>query len=210
MNKRKNAINKTEKSLKIMRAFEECTECLASNKPFPKPIGYYRAKIYYKLDESCINLNSPLNSSSAINSQFNYESSIYLFDCPVDDQATYDAIINNFEYLNSDRVLDKHSIDYLVSNSVIRINTLGKWILITKIKVFNIDEIDSKKAKSITLKRPLWLLKYKFNSNEQPIKLIEISESKNEKQSSNLNKEYVYNEFLIFFKFKFFLDGYIM
>lgn len=191
MNIRKNSTTKIEKTLKFMRTFEECTECLTSNKPFPRALGYYRTKIYYKLDQSCINSNSPMNSSSAIISQFNYESSVYLFDCPVDDQTTYDAIINNFEYLNSDRVIDKHSIDYLISNSVIRINSMGKWILITKIKIFNMDDIDTKKAKSVTLKRPLWLLKHKFNSNEQPIKLIEISDLKNEKKSNNTNKEYL-------------------
>lgn len=190
MNKKNSVSNKTEKTLKFMRAFEECSECLASNKPFPKPLGYYRAKIYYKLDESCIASNSPMNSSSAFNNQFNYESSIYLFDCPLDDQTTYDAVINNFEYLNSDRVLDKHSIEYFVSNSVVRINNLGKWILITKIKLYDSDQIDSKKNKSITPKRPLWLLKYKFNSNEQPVKLIEIFDLKNERQQNNSNKEY--------------------
>lgn len=191
MNKKKSVLTKTEKTLKFMRAFEECSECLASNKPFPKPLGYYRAKIYYKLDESCIASNSPMNSSSAFNNQFNYESSIYLFDCPLDDQTTYDAVINNFEYLNSDRVLDKNSIEYLVSNNVVRINNLGKWILITKTKLHNTD--DSKKTKSVSLKRPLWLLKYKFNSNEQPIKLIEISDLKYEKQHNNSNKEYAEN-----------------
>lgn len=185
MIKRKDAVNKTDKTLRLIRAFEECVECLASNKPFPKSVSYQRSKIYYKIDESCINAQS----SSSTSNTSNHDTNIYLFDTPIDDQETYSNTLNNFEYFNSDHVIDIHNIEYLVSNSSIRINNLGKWILITKIKIINNEQNDSKKFKSNVLKRPLWLLKFKFNEDEQPIKLIELSDSRNDKPLGNLNKE---------------------
>ncbi len=118
MFKRKEATNRTERTLRFMRCFEECIEALAKSKQLPLPICYQRSKIYYKLDNA-----------------INQEPNVYLFEYPVEDINVYFNYLNNFEYLNSNNVLDKNTIEYLVSNSCVRVNNIGKWILITKIKV---------------------------------------------------------------------------
>jgi hypothetical protein len=137
MLKRKEAIARTDKTLRLMRCFEECTESLSNNKPFPQPVCYQRSKIYYKLEQSSLSSASPAAVASSSSAASNQESNVYFFDAPIDDLDTFSNILNNFEYLNSDHVYDKHNIDYLVSNSSIRVNNLGKWILVTKLKVYS-------------------------------------------------------------------------
>ena len=118
MLKRKDMICKTDKTLRFMRCFEECVESLTNSTPIPSPMCFQRSKVYLRLDE-----------------QGTFESNIYLFDTLVEDTETYFSILNNFEYFNSDHVIDKTVVEYLVTNSCTRINSLGRWILITKIKV---------------------------------------------------------------------------
>ena len=130
-----------------MRCFEECIQALATvsasdesecvtSKPFPLAVAYRRAKVYFKIEPN----TNVLSSSSAVNASnaatlAGIDSNIYLFEKPLDDNLAYQNTLNNFEYLNSEHVLDKLSIEYMVYNSTVRINNLGKWILITKIKV---------------------------------------------------------------------------
>ncbi|CAF0837663.1 unnamed protein product [Brachionus calyciflorus] len=185
MIKRKDAINKTDKTLRLIRAFEECIESLTSNnKPFPLAICYQRSKIYFKLDQQSTNTTTTTTTSGQSSSQntyrnFYHDSNIYLFDAPLDEQQILNDTLNNFEYLNSQNVIDINNIDYLVSNNSIRINNLGKWILITKIKYLE--------TKSTCLKKPLWFLKYKFNTNNnnndeqqlQNIRLVDFNVDKN-------------------------------
>jgi hypothetical protein len=47
-----------------------------------------------------------------------------LFDKPLESALDYFSILNNFEYLNSDHVIDKNTIEYFVSNGCIRINEM--------------------------------------------------------------------------------------
>ena len=124
MLKRREVITRADKTLRFMRCFEECIDALSKTKKMPLSVCYQRAKIYFKCDDTGTQ-----------------DSNIYLFNYPIDDKATYFNILNNFEYLNSDQVLDKNVIEYLVSNSCTRINNLGRWILITKIKVLELQSI---------------------------------------------------------------------
>ena len=119
MIKRREAIARADRTLRFMRCFEELCEAFAKTKPLPIASLFQRSKIYYKLDQTA---------------QF-IETNIYLFDSPIDSMAEYSAILNNFEYLNSDNVIDGTTVEYIASNSCVRINSIGKWILITKIKV---------------------------------------------------------------------------
>lgn len=135
MLKLKEAVSKTDKTLRLMRCFEECTDSFSNNKPFPLAVCYQRSKLYLKLDDANSG-NTPTSSTNSTNQTSSQESNVYLFDAPIDDLATFVAILNNFEYLNSNNVIDKHNIEYLVTNSAIRINSLGKWSLITKLKVY--------------------------------------------------------------------------
>lgn len=120
MLKRKESVLKTDKTLRYMRCFEELTNAFVKTEPIPLPVCFQRSKIYFKIDDF---------------TTVNHDSNIYLFDSPIDDSDIYFNSLNNFEYLNSNHVLDKNNIEYLVSNSCTRINNLGRWILITKIKV---------------------------------------------------------------------------
>jgi hypothetical protein len=121
MLKRRETINKTDKTLRFMRCFEECVQSLTNNKQFPLAASYQRSKVYFKLEDS---------------SPSTHDSNIYLFDTPINENEAYFNTLNNFEYLNSDHAIDKHIIEYIVTNGCIRINNLGKWVLVTKIKVF--------------------------------------------------------------------------
>ena len=153
--RRKEAVSRINKTLRLMRCFEECTEALAKNKPLPLPLCYERAEVYLKLDEQLVSSSigggasglggggvgsgalhpTTSSTSAAISSTSQLDSNVYLFDAPIDDLAAYLNMLNNFEYLNSNHVIDKNVIDYLVTNSAIRVNSLGKWILVTKLKV---------------------------------------------------------------------------
>jgi hypothetical protein len=126
MIRKKDAIKKIDKTLRFLKCFEECVEAFQTNAHLPREICYQRAKTYYKL-----NLNS---TKSNMNNNLN-DSNIYFFDSPLSDQESLSNMINNFEYLNSDHVVDRTNIDFLVSNGQMIINNLGKWILIIKIKV---------------------------------------------------------------------------
>lgn len=157
MIKRRDVISKIDRTLRFIRGFEECIECMAQTKAVPLPLCYQRSKSYYKFEETT-----------------SQDSNIYLFNSPCADMNAYFNFLNNFEYLNSDHVLDKNIIEYLVSNNCTRINSLGKWILVTKIK-FNCDTMCS----SIVLNPPLWLLKYRYGEDDQPFKLTEITDKIN-------------------------------
>ena len=119
MLKRKESVAKTDKILRYMRCFEELTDAFVNTKQIPLPVCYQRSKIYFKIDDFTT-----------------HDSNVYLFDAPIDDSESYYNALNNFEYLNSDHVIYKNLVEYLVSNSCTRVNSLGRWILITKIKVF--------------------------------------------------------------------------
>jgi hypothetical protein len=135
MLKRKDAIIKTDKTLRLMRCFEECVYSLVDgSKRLPQPVAFQRSKVYLKLEAGSSNITANLVNVN-LNATSTSESNIYLFDQPVEDSQAYIETLNNFEYLNSDSVHDRTSIEYLVSNSVIRVNSLGVWILIAKIKV---------------------------------------------------------------------------
>ena len=114
MLKRREAILKTDKILRFMRCFEECIQSLNSNnrqQSFPLAICFQRSKIYFKLEDLSTSLS-------------NHDTNIYLFDLPIDSTDGYFSILNNFEYLNSNHVIDKTTIEYLVSNGCIRINEM--------------------------------------------------------------------------------------
>jgi hypothetical protein len=130
MLKRKEAVAKTDKTLRYMRCFEEVADAFVKSKPIPLPVCYQRSKTYFKIDDTSREMIS-------------HDSNIYLYETPIDDSETYFNMLNNYEFLNSDHVIDKNVVDYLVSNSCTRINELGRWILITKIKVifFNLFRI---------------------------------------------------------------------
>ena len=134
MIKRKDAISRTDKTLRLMRCLEEIIESFSSVKPVPKPTCFQRSKVYYKLLTNT-NINSTNQSqlpTSLVSHHHNQqESNIYLFDSPVDNSDTYFSTLNNFEYLNSDHVIDRNMIEYFVTNSCVRINNMGKWILVT-------------------------------------------------------------------------------
>jgi hypothetical protein len=142
MLKQKDAIVKTDKTLRFMRCFAECVKSLVGTVPasrplpFPQSVAFHRSKTYLKLEPTgmpnanLVNVNLNATSTS--------ESNIYLFEQPAEDAQAYLNTLDNFEYLNSERVLDRTSIEYLVSNSVVRVNSLGVWILIIKIKVYYI------------------------------------------------------------------------
>jgi hypothetical protein len=152
MIKRKDAISRTEKTLRLMRCLEEIIDSFSASKPFPKAACFQRSKVYYKLASSSPSSSHLLSVNSNSNPQLSaatsaltlhhhhhqhhqQDSNIYLFDSPIDNNESYFNILNSFEYISSDHVIDKNVIDYFVTNSCIRINQLGKWVLITKIKV---------------------------------------------------------------------------
>ncbi len=137
MIKRKDAISKTDKTLRLMRCLEEIIDSFSAVKQMPKPLCFQRSKVYYKLliNQNNTSSNQSQLPTSLVAHHHNQESNIYLFDSPVDNTETYFSILNNFEYLNSDHVIDRNMIEYLVTNSCVRINNMGKWILVTKIKV---------------------------------------------------------------------------
>ena len=195
MIKRKDAIARTDKTLRLMRCLENIIESFSHSKAFPIAACFQRSKVYYKL----VHLSAS-NVSKVVGTQLLVESSgssggvvsstssnsflhqhqdtnIYLFDSPIDSLESYFNILNNFEYLNSDHVLDRNMIEYFVTYSCVRINSLGKWMLITKIK-----KIDEKKAHC--LKHPLWLIKFRYGDEEQQqYKMVEIVDS--DRMSSN-------------------------
>lgn len=141
--KRKESAFRIDKTLSLVRCFEECTEALANNKPLPIFIFYQQEEVYLKVDglrvkrANTTTVINPTTSSSSTASSGQQDSNLYFFEAPVDDTNVYLNTLNNFEYLNSNRVVDKNMIEYVVTNSAIRINTIGKWILVTKIKVIN-------------------------------------------------------------------------
>jgi hypothetical protein len=139
MIKRKDAISRTDKTLRLMRCLEEIIDSFSSVKLAPKGICFQRSKVYYKLlsqnPNSSSTNQSQLPSSLVAHHHHSQESNVYLFDSPVENSDIYFSILNNFEYLNSDHVIDRNMIEYLVTNSCVRINNMGKWILVTKIKV---------------------------------------------------------------------------
>jgi len=173
MLKRRDATSKIDKTQRFMRCFEDTIKSLNHNKPLPLPLCYQRAKTYFKIEPSTAN----------------QDTNIYLFDSPCEDLKTYYNYINNFEYLNSNHVLDRNIVEYLVSNNCTRINNIGRWILLTKIKA--VDESESNT--SIVLNPPLWLLKYRYGEDEQPIKLTEILDKTNSvyNEKPRFNKEYI-------------------
>ena len=168
MHKRRETTAKIDKTLRLMRCFEESIEAFAQTKAVPLPLCYQRSKVYYRLDTA----------------DSNQDSNIYLFDKPCPDQDTYFSYLNNFEYLNSNHVLDRNIIEYIVSNNCTRINDIGRWILVTKIKVD-----DENQGSSVVLNPPLWLLKYRYNEDEQPPGLIEIVDKEYLNDKSRFNKE---------------------
>ena len=217
-NRRKEAIARTDTSLRLLRCFEHVVRSFMHTRPLPLALLYYRAKVYYKLADVASTGGSPsflktttttttpksmattltqtslptataaaagvastttiaagpehTTSSSTIASlsMGHHESNIYLFDAPIDDPLVYSRTLNNFEYLNSDLVLDKHVVKYLVSNSCMRITPLGKWILITKIRRNG----PSSQQSVEELRPPRWLLKYRYGGGEQPVRLVEV------------------------------------
>jgi hypothetical protein len=120
MFKRRDAISKTDKILRFMRCFEECIQSLTSNrqKSFPLAVSYQRSKIYFKIDDA--------NNASSSSTSSSQDTNIYLFDIPLENAYDYFSILNNFEYLNSDHVIDKNTIEYFVSNGCIRVNDM--WV----------------------------------------------------------------------------------
>lgn len=158
---KRQVIAKTEKTLSFMRCFEECVSSFNENRSLPLPLCYQCKRSLLKIDHSF---------SSA-------DSNIYLFDVPVDSHDSYAQTLNNFEYLNSNRVLDKNVIDYLITNNCIRVNELGKWILITEIKFYT-------ENVTVKYKPPLWLLKHRFGHDDQLHKFLRFP-----KRSSTLLDE---------------------
>lgn len=119
MSKKREAVVKTDRTLRLIRCFEESVNAFVNGQNLPLALCYHRSKVYYKLDESFISSDP----------------NVYLFDSPVSTSEDYQAILNNFEYLNSDHVIDRHVVEYLVSNGCTKINSFGRWILITRVKV---------------------------------------------------------------------------
>ncbi len=171
MHKRRDAISKIDKMQRFMRCFEETIRSLTQHKSLPLPLCYQRAKTYFKIEPKNVN----------------QDTNIYLFDSPCEDLKTYYNYINNFEYLNSNHVIDRNVVEYVVSNSCTRINNFGRWILLTKIKIID----DNITNTSVVLNPPLWLLKYRYGEEEQPIKLTEIMERNNlvHNEKCRYNKE---------------------
>jgi hypothetical protein len=124
-------IKKNQRTLALIRCFQECIEAFSNGTQFPLNMCYHRSKIYYRIEE---NSRANFASSNSINS-FQTESNVYLFDSPIDTIDEYNSTINNFEYLNSDHVIDRHGIAFFVSNGCSQLTNLGNWILVTKIKV---------------------------------------------------------------------------
>ena len=155
MMKRRDVLSKIDRTQRFIRGFEECIQCMAQTRAVPLPLCYVRSKTYFKFEETA-----------------NQDSNIYLFDSPCEDIEAYFSYLNNFEYLNSDHVLGKNMIEYIVSNNCTRINNLGKWMLITKIKIkVKYDNM----CTSIVLSPPLWLLKYRYEEDGQPLKLTDFN-----------------------------------
>ncbi len=169
--RRHEASSKIDRTTSLIRCFEDCVNSLASSSSVPLPICYQPSKLYFKLD---ITNNNQLN---------NQDHNIYLFDKPCEDISTYYSFLNNFIYLNSDNVISPELIDYLVANSCTRINDIGRWILVTKIKL-----LDSTLA--VTLAKPLWLLKYRYDMDNQAPQLVEINSAEYAcKERPRLTKE---------------------
>lgn len=148
------ASSKIERKVNLIRCFEDCVDSFTSSNSIPLAICYQPSKIYCKLD-----INSNNHSQ---------DNNIYLFEKPCEDISTYYSYLNNFTYLNSEYVINFELIDYLVTNSCIRINTIGRWILVTKIKL-----LDSLVA--VSLRKPLWLLKYSYDTNNLIPQMVEIN-----------------------------------
>lgn len=171
MLKRRETSSKIDKTIRFMRCFEETINSLIKTEPIPLSLCYQRSKVYFKIEAA------PANQ----------DSNIYLFDSPCPDLDTYYNYLNNFEYLNSDHVLDRNVIEYLVSNNCTRINNIGRWILVTKIKID-----DDNLRTSVHLNPPLWLLKYRYEEGDQPLKLVEILDRSYVNEKCRFNKEWVH------------------
>lgn len=161
--KRREAVSRIDKTLRLMRCFEECTASLAQStasdkRPLPLAVCYQRAEVYLKLDEMIKSSSSAAAAGSAVTTttastaaaaatvSATSDSNVYLFDAPIDDVGVYFNTLNNYEYLNSSHVVDKHFVEYVVTNSAIRVNTLGKWILVTKLKVGSLTLFETKSS----------------------------------------------------------------
>lgn len=173
MPKRKDSALRTDRTLRYMRCFEDCVRALCNNSPIPVAVCYKRGKVYLEpvksnnfatdsISPSKSNLISGKNVSRAT------DSSIYLFDAPVGDNQSYVEMINSFEFLSSNHVVERASVEYLVSNSDIKINQMGMWMMVTKIK-----RTQAEKNKFTVFKPPVWLLKHQFGDEEDRWRLIE-------------------------------------
>jgi hypothetical protein len=136
---------KTNRIIYFMKAFDDAVKFLtntqreANHSHVILPLFYQRSKVYYQAMINNSNSNnkelSHSSKGSSCCSTSSIDTNLYLFQEPIESDHQYLAHLNNYDYLNSNHVIDKNSIQYLVSNNCSLVNNLGKWIQIIKIKV---------------------------------------------------------------------------